>query len=334
MILVTGATGILGRVIVLELLKRGLEVRAAKRKSSDTIDVLKSYHFYTDDAQQYFDKIQWIDIDFDDLFSVESALVGITEVYHCAGLVSFHPKDRKSLYHTNIEGTRQLLIACENSAVRKFCFVSSTAVLDGVDEEGKVTEDSNYNPKLAHSAYSVSKHFSEMEVWRASAEGLQTVIINPGVIIGSGNWNGSSGQIFETFSKYPYVTSGSTAYVDVRDVAKIATTLMDKNIFDERFILVSENIKTSRIAEFIRQKLGKSLVRILPFWLLKAGSVLNFLFGWLFPGLRLLNKVNITTVTSNFFVSNKKIKNRLDYEFIPVMESLDFHFNNYLSNHQ
>ena len=255
-------------------------------------------------------------------------------MYHCAAKVSFHPDDRKEMYHSNIVGTRNLLFACENSSVKKFCFVSSVAVLDGTDENGKVTEDSNFNPKLHHSKYAKSKHFSEMEVWRASAEGLKTVIINPGVIIGSGNWQSSSGEIFGTFEKFPYAMSGSSNYVDVRDVANIAIALMERNIFGERFLIISENKKLVEVANLIRQKLGKSQAKVLPKWILNVGYVLNLLLGWLIPPLRLLNRINIQAVTSHHILSNNKIKERLDYQFIPITESIDFHLKNYIKDHQ
>ena len=334
MILVTGATGILGRVIVLELLKQGKKVRATKRKSSNINDVKHSFQFYTENPEEFFNKIEWIDVDFDDIDSLKTALINVEEVYHCAAKVSFHPDDRKEMYHSNIVGTRNLLFACENSSVKKFCFVSSVAVLDGTDENGKVTEDSNFNPKLHHSKYAKSKHFSEMEVWRASAEGLKTVIINPGVIIGSGNWQSSSGEIFGTFEKFPYAMSGSSNYVDVRDVANIAIALMERNIFGERFLIISENKKLVEVANLIRQQLGKSQAKVLPKWILNVGYVLNLLLGWLIPPLRLLNRINIQAVTSHHLLSNNKIKERLDYQFIPITESIDFHLKNYLKDHQ
>lgn len=334
MILVTGATGILGRVIVLELLKQGKKVRATKRKSSNINDVKHSFQFFTENPEEFFNKIEWIDVDFDDIDSLKTALINVEEVYHCAAKVSFHPDDRKEMYHSNIVGTRNLLFACENSSVKKFCFVSSVAVLDGIDENGKVTEDSNFNPKLRHSKYAKSKHFSEMEVWRASAEGLKTVIINPGVIIGSGNWQSSSGEIFGTFEKFPYAMSGSSNYVDVRDVANIAIALMERNIFGERFLIISENKKLVEVANLIRQKLGKSQAKVLPKWILNVGYVLNLLLGWLISPLRLLNRINIQAVTSHHLLSNNKIKDRLDYQFILITESIDFHLKNYLKDHQ
>mgnify|MGYP003601149815 FL=1 len=328
MTLVTGATGILGRVIVLELLKRGKTVRATKRKTSNLEEVRHSFKFYTENPDEFFNKIEWVDIDFDDIHSLKIAVNGVEEVYHCAAKVSFHPDARKKMYHTNINGTKNLLYACENSSVKKFCFVSSIAVLDGFNENGMMDEDSDFNSKLEHSAYAESKHFSEMEVWRASAEGLNVVIVNPGMIIGSGNWNESSGLIYENFTK-GFTFSGGTSYVDVRDVAKISVELMEKNIFGERFILISENKRYSEMTNFVRNKLGKSTPKILSKSVLNFAKILNFCFGWFIPSLKMANKVNIESVTNLNPVSNQKIRERLDYQFIPVEESLDFHLKNY-----
>ena len=329
MILVTGATGILGRVIVLELLKRGKTVRATKRKSSNLEEVKNSFGFYTENPDEFFNKIEWINVDFEDIYSLQKALVGVEEVYHCAAKVSFHPKDKRKMYKTNIEGTKQLLYACENSSVKKFLFVSSIAVLDGLNENGELDESSDFNPKVDHSSYAISKHFSEMEVWRASAEGLNVAIVNPGLIIGSGNWNESSGTLFKELGENAYTFSGGTSYVDVRDVAKISVELMENNIFGERFILISENKKYEEIANFIKQKLGKSATKIIPNGLLKVGVFLNAILGWLISPLKMANKVNVQSVTEFNKISNKKIKEKLNYEFISVEESLAFHLENY-----
>lgn len=333
-VLVTGATGILGRVIALKLLKQGKSVKATKRKHSNLEDVKASFRFYTDDSETWFEKIQWINVDFEDINALENALENISEVYHCAAKVSFHPKDRNEMYQTNIEGTKNLLYACDGSSVEKFCFVSSVAVLDGFNDDGFQDEDSNYNSKLAHSTYAKSKHFSEMEVWRAAAEGLNMVIVNPGIIIGTGNWKSSSGEMFGQLANSAYSTDGSSGYVDVRDVADIAINLMDQNIFDQRFVLTSENIKNKIVADKVRKAVGKSSVKIVPKSVLNIGRGLNFLLGWLIPSLKMANKVNIDAITTDSKLSSQKIKNQLNYQFIPVEESLDFHLTHYLQDHQ
>ena len=331
MVLVTGATGILGRVIVLELLKQGKEVRATKRPSSNLKEVRASYRFYTDKPDFYFDKIQWIDVDFEDLDSLREALIDIDQVYHCAAIVSFNPQDDKAMNKTNVDGTRNLLYAVENSTVEKFLFVSSIAVLDGYNEQGMMDENSDFNPKLNHSGYAISKHLSEMEVWRASAEGLNTIIINPGLIIGSGNWGSSSGDLMAK-SALPITFPGGTSYVDVRDVAKTAIALMAKNTFGERFIISSENYKYQKISDQVRQAEGLRRARIIAPFFLDLAPIIGALLGWLVPGLKLLNRSNVEAVKSDSRISNKKITDVLGYHFIPVAESIDFHLKNYLSD--
>lgn len=330
MIFVTGATGILGRIIVLELLKKGFSVRAAKRASSDLEEVRHSYQFYTENHEQYFNKIDWVTVDFEDLESIENALKDVSEVYHCAAKVGFHPKDSKEIYKTNIQTTKNILYACENSSVKKFLHVSSIAVLDVPNEAGELDELSDFNPKISHSTYALSKHLSEMEVWRASAEGLPVIIINPGMIIGSGNWGNSSGDIFPQFERSSFTFSGSANYVDVRDVAQIAIQLMEKETFGESFILVSEQKKYEWTGNKIRAALGLSSVKIVPQWLLDIARWISVFLGWLIPPLQMANRCNIEAVTSDTRISSQKIKKTLGNTFIPVAESIDFHLKNYM----
>ena len=169
-----------------------------------------------------------------------------------------------------------------------------------------------------------------MEVWRASAEGLNVVILNPSVIIGSGNWDSSSGRMFAELSKLPYTTNGTTSYVDVRDVANIAIQLMDKKVFAERFIVNSDNIDNQWVANKVRETVGKAEVKNISKSVLNFGRILNLLLGWLIPSLRMANKANIEALTSESKISNKKIIDQLQYQFIPVEESIDFHLNNYI----
>ncbi|MCJ8153156.1 NAD-dependent epimerase/dehydratase family protein [Chryseobacterium sp. SSA4.19] len=332
MVFVTGATGILGRVIVLELLKKGKKVRASKRPSSDLNEVKHSFTFYTENPEDFFNKIEWVDVDFDDIQLLQNVLEGVSEVYHCAAKVGFNPKDDKEIYRTNVKGTENLLYACDHSSVKKFLHVSSIAVLDLFNENGELDETSEFNPKEEHSAYAISKHLAEMEVWRASAEGLNTVIINPGMIVGSGNWGNSSGDIFPTFEKNSFTFSGGTSYADVRDVARISVELMEKNIFGERFIIISESKKYVEIGRQIRTSLGLKEAKVLSKFQLNMGVLANTLFGWLVPVLRMATKANIEAVSVMNIISNRKIKDRIAYQFIPLEETVNFHLKNYMND--
>lgn len=331
MILITGATGIVGRMIALYLLQQGEKVRACKRPTSDIEEVRQFFRCYTDDAQSLFQKIEWVEVDFQDMTSLENALQGITQVYHTAAVVSFDPKYRAEMNTTNIIGTQNLLYACQSASVEKFCHISSIAVFDGVNEQGEIDETCDYNPKINHSDYAMSKHFSEMEVWRASAEGLNAVILNPGVIIGSGNWKKSSGILFDTALRNDYTFSGGTSYIDVRDVAKIAIQLMNKNIFGQRFALVAESWTYKTFADSVRKRVGKAPTKLLPKFLISLLPLLRIFLGAFIPKLRMATRSNMQSVTTFNTISNQKIKNTLSYEFISIEESIQFHLKNYTS---
>lgn len=335
MVLVTGATGLLGSMITLQLLQRGHEVRATKRVDSKEEKVKHYFSYYTDQPEEWFAKIQWVEVDFQDILSLQDAVKGIAEVYHCAAKVSMNPKYKNEIYQTNIVGTKNLLYACENSEVEKFCFISSVSTLDGLNPEGLYDEESHYKPAIAHSVYAKSKHFAEMEVWRASAEGMQVVVVLPAMILASGSWDSSSGVVFDTFRKNRFTFSGGANYVDVRDVAYICVELMSRGIFGERFIAAAGKKSYFDFTRLVREKLGRSKPKIIPDALLHFVRIFN-VFGFLIPPLKMVNKANIESITTNNGMSNEKIKKALDFEFIPVDESIAFHFNNYLAdlNHE
>ena len=106
---------------------------------------------------------------------------------------------------------------------------------------------------------------------------------------------------------------------------------MEKNKFGERFILVSETKSYQEMGTLVRKKLGKLAPKIIPKFLLNFAHVLSILFGWLVPALRIVNKVNVESISNTTPISNKKITETLDFQFIPVSESVDFHFKNYIS---
>jgi dihydroflavonol-4-reductase len=329
MILVTGATGVLGRVIVLELLKKGKTVRATKRDSSDLEEVKKSLEYYTEDAESFFNKIEWINADLNDKNSLQKALEDIEEVYHCAAKVSYDPAEQKEVDKINSKGTQKIIKCCKHSNVMKFLYVSSGVIFKEKNDK-PIDENSDFIDGENNTIYAASKYKADIAICDAFHKGLNTIIINPGMIIGSGNWQKSSGELLHTFINRFYTFSGGAGCVDVRDVAKIAIELMDKNVFGERFLIVSENKKYSTLAKMIRKKFHKKSPLILSKGILNIGRILNILSGGQIPKLRMLTKPNIEFLTSFQKMSNNKIVKTLNYNFIPVKESLFFHINNFL----
>ena len=324
MILVTGATGLVGSHLVYQLLKKGNKIKAVKRTSSDTSNTLKVFSYYDSNAQELFNSIEWIDVDLMDVEEVETVFENITEVYHCAAMVSFAPKDKKKILKFNAEITANLVNAALLKDIKKFGMLSSVAVLDKSSDR-ETTENDYWKADPNVSVYGISKYRSEMEVWRGVEEGLNAVIVNPSLILGPGNWGSSSSVLFKTAHKgMPFYSTGTNGFVDVRDVAKAIIELMDKNSFGKRFILNSENWPLRKsfaeMAKNLESKqphiaLSKKLSAI--YWRLEW--VKSFIFGWQ----PTVTKETVHTAFSNTRFSNQKIKDTIGFEFIPVEKSIE-----------
>ncbi|WP_294287044.1 NAD-dependent epimerase/dehydratase family protein [uncultured Chryseobacterium sp.] len=329
MVLVTGATGMLGRIVVLELLRQGKKVRAAKRESSNLEEVRKSLKYYTENPDGFFNAIEWTDIDLDDKKSICTALKGIHEVYHCAAKISYDPAEREKTYQINVQGTENMLECCRKMNIIKFLYVSSAVVFNKEQADGLIHESPYLINDKNATIYAGSKCRADAVVSRAFQDGMNTIIINPGMIIG--DLKKSSGDFLRTFMNGFYTFPGGTGCADVRDVAAIAVRLMDENRFGEHYLISSENKTYRELSGIITKKLNKTKPVVLPKSVLAAGRILNILTFRSIPVLRMLTQPNIAFLASFQAISNEKIVSELQYEFITVKESLHFHINNYLS---
>ena len=229
MILVTGGAGLLGNALIKILLKNGEKVRAIFNNTS-----------LSKNADSNFETFK---CDILDVVALEDAMQDITEIYHCAGLVSFNPKDEKKLYSINVEGTANVVNAALVAGVRKFVHVSSVAALGRIRPGEMIDETMVWSEETSNSKYGHSKYLGEIEVWRGVAEGLDAVVINPSIILGAGNWDEGSTKIFKSvYNEFPWYTDGTTGFVDVEDVAIAMFQLMKSDITAEKFILSAENI--------------------------------------------------------------------------------------------
>ncbi|WP_346855711.1 NAD-dependent epimerase/dehydratase family protein [uncultured Draconibacterium sp.] len=262
MIFVTGGTGLVGAHLLFELTKAGKEVRALKRAASNLNQVVKTFSYYTENPKELFEKIVWVDGDILDYYSLEKLLIGVTEIFHCAAIVSFDPKERVRMISNNVEGTRNLVDAAIENGVKKLCHVSSIAALGKLQNGQAITEETNWVPSKKNSGYSESKFFSEVEIWRGIEEGLDAVIVNPSIIFGPGNWESGSSKIFKTiWDGMKFYTKGVTGFIDVKDVVQAMILVTDSSNFErcknQRFILSAENLSYQYIFSQIAQSLEK-----------------------------------------------------------------------------
>jgi dihydroflavonol-4-reductase len=148
--------------------------------------------------------------------------------------------------------------AALDAGIKKMVYVSSVAALGRIREDGPINETMNWTEETSNSAYGQSKYLAEMQVWRGIGEGLDAVMVNPVIILGAGDWNSGSSQIFKTaYEEFPWYSNGSTGFVDVRDVVKAMIELMNSNISAERFILSAENRTYADVFNLIAKVFGK-----------------------------------------------------------------------------
>ena len=331
MILVTGGTGLVGCHLLYSLVNENKKVRALHRKNSKTDSVRKVFSYYSKDYKKLFDKIEWIEGDINDITSLDVAFQNISEIYHCAAFISFSNQDFNAMKKINVEGTANMVNTAIDKKVDKFCYVSTIAAIGErknmlIDEECEWKE--NNNP------YSKTKHDAELEVWRGISEGLNAVIVNPGVIIGSGYWKRGSGAFITQISRgMNYFPPGKTGFICVKDVVKIMRELMDKNIFSERFLLVAENWTQKDFIYSVCNYLNlKSPSKKASKSIMILGLILDTARSFFLNKRRRLSSAIIKSSHSKNEYSNKKISSVLNYKFKMVEKSIKVTCENFKLN--
>lgn len=324
MVLVTGATGMVGSHLLYFLLKENTKVRAIHRKDSDIKAIKKVFALYTKEVDVHFNKIDWVDADITDIPALTLAFKNITHVYHCAALINFDPSMYKLLKKANVEGTSNVVNLCLANNVKKICYVSSVATLGKTLNNQPINEESHWNPDDKNNVYAITKYGAEMEVWRGTQEGLDAVIVNPGVIAGTSPDGDGSGIIASLGSKgIPFYPSGSMGIVDIQDVIKGMLLLMASEAKNERYVMVGENIMYKELLSKLAILFGKNpptkrLSKRIMFFLSRIDWLLNKLFG-------VKRKLVKATVRSMFTISlydSSKIKESFKFQFTPVDETL------------
>lgn len=332
MIFVTGGTGLVGSHVLLKLAQKSKVFKALKRESS-SLDVCENvFNYYH--ANDLFTKINWVEGDINDISSLEIGMQDCNLLLHCAGIVSFSSSDAEILKKVNIEGTANVMNVALSSGIKKAGFVSSIAALGRNSTLDLVDENCHFQATKLDSNYALTKYFSEQEVWRASAEGLEVVIVNPSVILGPGDWTKGSSKIFEKIYKgLKFYTKGSTGYVDVSDVSESLIQLLFSDVKNERFIVNAINLEYRECFDKIAVALGKSkaTIEVKPFlkeivWRLYA--IKSFISGK--KPLITKETANNSMTVSSF--SNSKIQKTIGFKFTDIDITINKYANWFLSD--
>lgn len=325
MVLVTGGTGLIGSHLLYKLVKNNEQVKAIYRTEKKLKIVEKVFSYYTENYKTAFEKIEWIKSDLLDIPSLTDAFKNVDYVYHCAAFVSFEPDKYHLLRQTNIEGTANIVNICVANNVKKLCYLSSIAAVGEANKDGEISEKSEWNREADNSVYAITKYGAEIEVWRGSQEGLDVVIVNPGVVLGAGIWRHGSGSIFnKVFKGNPYYTSGTIGLVDIGDVVNIMINLVKSNIKNERFILIAENWTYKQFLQTIAEALNvKKPYKEAKKWQLQIMWRLDWLIHKLKGRRRRLTKQLVKALITQKKYNNQKINSSINYSFKPIEKSIN-----------
>ncbi|MDT0553659.1 NAD-dependent epimerase/dehydratase family protein [Urechidicola vernalis] len=324
MILVTGGTGLVGAHLLVKLTQEKLPIRAIHRSSSNLDAVKKVFFYYFKKVDSYFDKIEWVVADITDTTSLEPVFKDVEFVYHCAAMISFHPKKYRSMRNINIEGTANIVNFSIVQGIKKLCYVSSIAAVGKPTINGLIDESTEWNVETSNYGYAITKHGAEMEVWRGTQEGLDAVIVNPGIILGEGFYNQGSGKLFSKVKKgLKHYTNGTTGYVDVQDVIDIMIQLLNSSIVNERYILIAENRSFKEVFTQIANGFNlKPPSKLVSVFMTEIGWRLALVMSFLTGREPMLTKNSAKSIHKKSEFSNAKILKALDYNFKSVEESV------------
>ncbi len=309
MILIPGASGLVGLHLLQSISHSGNKIIALYHSQIPPL--------LENTVEQ---NIIWKQCDITDMTALESCFEKITHVYHCAAMVSYDPRLKEEMMNVNVNGTQNVVNLCLDKNIEKLVFISSIATLSQAEDGLLITEKSPWDESEKHSAYSLSKYYAEMEVWRGAAEGLTVAIVNPGIILGEGNHTKSSTNLFQLiYNEFPYYTNGVTAWVDVKDVVKAAILLMKSTIQQERFIVSAGNFSYKEIFTWMANAMGKKPPH-------KAASKFWSEVVWRISYLKSKLSGKVATLTKETARTAHKIQKFDNQKFLKAMP--DFEYSN------
>jgi dihydroflavonol-4-reductase len=314
MVLVTGATGHVGNVLVRELLSRGQRVRAMilpgeGRASLQGLDV------------------EFVEGDVRDPTTLERALAGVETVYHLAGVISIMPGAEELMRQVNVQGVRNVVQAALRAGVRRLVHTSSVHAFQHVPPGVTVDERVPFAPQSPSGAYDRTKAAGTLAVLQAVRQGLDAVIVCPSGIIGPHDYAGSGmGRTILGFSraKLHFLVDGAYDFVDVRDVARGLILAGERGRTGETYILSGTRAKMTVLRSVVQEVTGaRSPAVLLPFGLARFVAGLAEAFYRLTHSPPRFTRYALRTVRDNALFCHAKARRELGYSPRPLRETIE-----------
>jgi len=313
MILVTGATGHIGNVLVRKLIEQGEKVRALIWRGEDTTPLEKL-------------DVETVEGDVLDPESLKPAFKGVEKVFHLAGIISIMPGQNPLVWRVNVEGTRNVLNAARQAGVRRLVYTSSIHAIHRA-QHGKVIDESlPFDPNNPYGAYDRSKAEASLEVQKATADGLDAVILCPTGVIGPYDFRGSElGEVIRgaAEARPMFYVEGAYDFVDVRDVADGLIAAAEHGRRGESYILGGNKISVRYMLETVREVTGKAFASIkIPFSLAEFAARFT---PWYYQKTKAkprFTPYSLEVLQSNADISHAKAARELGYKPRPIIETI------------
>lgn len=242
-ILVTGGSGLIGSYLLRKLVDNGHQAIHAIHLPGDSLDLVADIK----------DKVIWHVADITDMVALYDLFDGVETVIHCAGMISFWPREFKEMYRVNVDGTATIVNLCLEHNVDRLIHISSIEAIGKEEDNSLISERTEWQEDTDHTKYGVSKYLGELEAWRGIAEGLDVIIYNPALVLGAGLWDhGPMKIVKDVYDGLKYYPKGATAIVDVRDlVDTILLNLENHEMYGNRYIVGTHNVKFKDLLDLI-----------------------------------------------------------------------------------
>jgi dihydroflavonol-4-reductase len=313
-VFITGATGFVGSHVARTLAAQGAELRLLVRSTSrlDNIADLRA-ETATGDLR--------------DPESLKKAMAGCEFVFHVAADYRLWVRDPEQMYRSNVEGTRAIIRAAQESGVRRVIYTSSVATM-GFTREGHIAgEDSPVSIKEMVGHYKRSKFMAEQIALEAGISGANVVVVNPTTPIGEYDIKPTpTGRIVVDFlkRKFPAYVDTGLNLADVKEVARGHLLAMEKAQPGQRYILGGENLTLKQILDKL------SVLTGLPAPTMQVPHIVAMgfaVFDQFFTG-TILGKEPRATIDAvkmgrkKMFASSAKAEQELGYKVLPVENAL------------
>ncbi len=268
-VLILGATGFIGGHIVRAALDRGWQVRALRRRP-DAVGAIGDVA----------DRIEWVqgELPFQstaipqDLEGLCSAMRGCDGVFHSAAAYPRAERDLAGWVSRSVTQIRAVLQAATAARVSRFVYTSTLTTIGFPSESGRQADERDfYVPGTSRSIYYEAKFAMEMEVFRAAAEGLPAVILNPTAVFGPGDIKPTTGEVLLRVARgqVPIYFDAVVNSVDVRDVAEAHVSAAERGRAGQRYILGGHNLALQEVLTTTAHVAGVQP----PKWKLSARTV-------------------------------------------------------------